>query len=232
MVGVSNGLVDQPTGATRRDFPFVMTMQDPIFKHPTAYSWSTSFQRELPFDVALDVTYVGRMGVHLQRERNINQLQPGTIQANPGVNPNALRPYTGFGSIRLSENTGRSIYHGLQLGLERRFRNGLGFGVAYTLSRLRDNADDKRDRMFNAYDPNMYWGYSENHRTHSSTSITSTSSRSGGTRTPWPRRSSAAGRSRASPTTSPAVPCRCGAATTTRASATPRPSRGTWSRTR
>ena len=80
-----------------------------------------------------DVTYVGRMGLHLQRERNINQLQPGTVQANPGVNVNALRPYLGFATIRLSENAGRSIYHGLQLNLERRFRNGLGFGVAYTL---------------------------------------------------------------------------------------------------
>jgi hypothetical protein len=166
MVGVSNGLVDQPTGATRRDFPLVMTMQDPVFKHPTAYNWSASFQRELPLDMALDVTYVGRMGTHLQRERNINQLQPGTRFANPGVNVDALRPYLGFGSIRLSENSGRSIYHGLQMGLERRFRNGLGFGVAYTLSRLRDNGDDKRDRMFNAFDPNMYWGVSENDRTH------------------------------------------------------------------
>jgi hypothetical protein len=164
--GVTNGVVDQPTGGTRREFPLIMTMQDPIFMHPTAYNWSTSFQRELPLDMALDVTYVGRMGTHLQRERNINQLQPGTLQANPGVNPNALRPYLGFGAIRLSENTGRSIYHGLQVGLERRFRNGLGFGVAYTLSRLRDNGEDKRNIMFNAYDPNMYWGLSGNHRKH------------------------------------------------------------------
>jgi hypothetical protein len=165
-VGVTNGVVDQPTGATRRDFPLVMTMQDPIFKHPTAYSWSTSFQRELPGSIALDVTYVGRMGLHLQRERNINQLQPGTIQANPGVNVNALRPFLGFGTIRLSENAGRSIYHGLQLGVERRFRGGLGFGVAYTWSKVRDNASDKRNIMFNAYDDSGYWAVSNNDRTH------------------------------------------------------------------
>jgi hypothetical protein len=143
-----------------------MTMQDLEFKHPTAYSWSTSFQRELPGSIALDVTYVGRMGLHLQRERNINQLQPGTIQANPGVNVNALRPYLGFGTIRLSENAGRSIYHGLQLGVERRFRGGLGFGVAYTWSKLRDNASDKRNIMFNAFDDSGYWAVSNNDRTH------------------------------------------------------------------
>ena len=50
------------------------------------------------------------------------------------MNVNALRPYLGFATIRLSENAGRSIYNGLQVNLERRFRNGLGFGVAYTLS--------------------------------------------------------------------------------------------------
>jgi hypothetical protein len=165
-VGVTNGLADQPTGATRRDFPLVMTMQDPVFKHPTAYNWSASFQRQLPFDVAADITYVGRMGTHLQRERNINQLAPGTLQANPGVNPNALRPYRGFATIRLSENTGRSIYNGLQVNLERRFRGGLGFGVAYTLSRLRDNGSDKRNILYNAYDDSGYWAFSDNDRTH------------------------------------------------------------------
>jgi carboxypeptidase family protein len=165
-VGVTNGLVDQPTGASRADFPLVMTEQDPVFKHPTAYNWSVSLQRELPWDVVADLTYVGRMGLHLQRERNINQLQPGTVQANPGVNVNALRPYPGFATIRLSENAGRSIYNGLQLNLERRFRNGLGFGVAYTLSRLRDNGDSKRDILFNAYDDSAYWGLSDNDRTH------------------------------------------------------------------
>ena len=46
-------------------------------------------------------TYVGRRGLYLQRERNINQLLPGTIQANPGVNIAALRPYKGYGAIRL-----------------------------------------------------------------------------------------------------------------------------------
>jgi hypothetical protein len=165
-VGVTNGLADQPTGATRREFPLVMTMQDPEFPHPTAYHWTTSFQRELPFDVALDLTYVGRMGLHLQRERNINQLQPGTLQANPGVNPNALRPYLGFATIRLSENAGRSIYHGLQVNVERRFRGGLGFGMAYTFSRVRDNASDKRNILYNAFDDSGYWSVSNNDRTH------------------------------------------------------------------
>jgi hypothetical protein len=165
-VGVTNGVVDQPQGATSQTFPFIMTMQDKEFKHPTAYDWSLGLQRELPWSIVADVSYVGRMGLHLQRERNLNQLQPGTTFANPGVNVNALRPFLGFGAIRLSENSGRSIYHGLQLNLERRFRNGLGFGVAYTLSKLRDNASGKRDILYNAYDDSGFWSISNNDRTH------------------------------------------------------------------
>jgi hypothetical protein len=165
-VGVTNGVVDQPTGATAATFPFIMTMQDPVFKHPTAYDWSVSFQRELPLQMVADVTYVGRMGLHLPRERNINQLPLGTTFANQGVAADALRPYLGFGAIRLSENAGRSIYHGLQINLERRFRSGLGFGVAYTLSKVRDNASGKRDILYNAYDDSGFWSVSNNDRTH------------------------------------------------------------------
>ena len=80
---------------------------DPDFKHPTSYVWSTSVQRELPGGFVVDATYVGRRGLYLQRERNINQLPEGTLLANPGVNIAALRPYKGYGAIRLCENSGK-----------------------------------------------------------------------------------------------------------------------------
>jgi hypothetical protein len=165
-VGVTNGLADNPSGTAARTFPLVMTMQDLTFDHPVAYDFSAGVQRELPFSTVVDVTYVGRLGRHLQRERNINQLQPGTIQANPGINAAALRPYLGFGAIRLSENEGKSTYNGLQIGVDRRYRGGLKLGMAYTYSRLRDDASDKRNLMFNAFDPSSYWAFSDNDRTH------------------------------------------------------------------
>ena len=50
--------------------------------------WSAGVQRELPFGFVGDITYVGRRGLYLPRERNINQLPLGTIQdpANAGAN--------------------------------------------------------------------------------------------------------------------------------------------------
>jgi hypothetical protein len=168
MVTVSNGSVDNPSGggAGGTDLPFGMQAQDLEFKHPTSYMWSTGVQREIPFNIILDVTYVGRRGLYLQRERNINQLQPGTLQRNPGVNIAALRPYKGYGAIRLSENAGKSIFHSLQFTADKRYSNGLKIGLAYTLSKSEDNASDKRNVVFNTYDDTGYWGPSNFDRTH------------------------------------------------------------------
>jgi len=114
----------------------------------------------------LDVTYVGRNGSYLQRERNVNQLQPGTIQANPGVNIAALRPYKGYGALRVAENTGDSEYNSLQISGERRYANGFKLSVAYTYGKSYDNASDKRNVLWNTYDDSNFWGPSSYDRTH------------------------------------------------------------------
>jgi Carboxypeptidase regulatory-like domain len=168
-VSVSNGIADNPGGGGigSADLPFGMTAQDVIFKHPTSYMWAAGVQREIPFGFTADVTYVGRRGLYLQRERNINQLPvPGTLQANPGVNVAALRPYRGYGAIRLSENAGKSVYHSLQISADRRYSNGLKVGAAYTLGKSEDNASDKRNVLWNTYDDTIFWGPSSFDRRH------------------------------------------------------------------
>src|SRR5215472_3360961 len=162
---VINGLVDNPGGAAATQFPFNMTIQDPVFKIPTAWNWNGTFQRDVGWGTTVQVGYVGRRGIHNQRKRNINQLVPGTIQANPGVNANALRPYVGLGILGLAENSGLSMYHGLQVSVERRFAQNLHFGVAYTYSRSQDNTSSLTDVLPNAYDDRSYWGLSDFDRT-------------------------------------------------------------------
>ena len=85
---VSNGSVDNPggVGVNPGNLPIGITGQDPVFKHPTSYLWSTGVQREVPGGFIIDMTYVGRRGLYLQRERNINQLPLGTVNnpANAG----------------------------------------------------------------------------------------------------------------------------------------------------
>jgi hypothetical protein len=163
---VINGLADAPGGATKRQFPFTMTIQDPIFKVPMAWNWNVTVERELPWSTKVEVGYVGRRGIHNQRKRNINQLLPGTVQANPGVNSNALRPFLGMGIISISENSGFSQYNGLQLGVERRFSKGLQFGLAYTYSHNNDNGSDLTELLPDAYNDKAYYGTSALDRPH------------------------------------------------------------------
>jgi carboxypeptidase family protein len=165
-VSVSTGSVDNPGAGGAASLPFSMTSQDTVFNLPTSYMWSTGVQREMPFGFMVDVSYVGRLGRHLQRERNINQLAAGTLQANPGVNIAALRPYLGYGAIRLTENAGSSRYNALQISADRRYMNGLKIGVAYTLGKSMDNASDKRNVVWNTYDDSAYWGPSNFDRRH------------------------------------------------------------------
>jgi hypothetical protein len=169
MVTVSNGIADNPGGGAgaSTDLPFAMQAQDVVFKHPTSYMWAFGAAREIPFGFVLDVTYIGRRGLYQQRERNLNQLQPGTIQANPDVNIAALRPFLGYGVIRISENAARSLYNSLQISADRRYSNGLKVGIAYTLGKSEDNGSDKRNVVWNTYDDTIFWGPSNFDRRHS-----------------------------------------------------------------
>jgi len=166
MQTVVNGIVDTTGGAAVRNFPLVMAMQSPDFTNPVSWAWNATVDRELPWAMRGTLSYVGRSADRLERARNINQLQPGTIQANPGVNANALRPYLGYSTITLYDTTGRSRYNSLQTQVERRSRNGFGFNVSYTFSRTTDNGAGRNDLLPNAFDDSGYYGISDLDRPH------------------------------------------------------------------
>jgi hypothetical protein len=166
MLTVVNGNVDTPGGASARQFPLIMAMQSPDFREPKSLAWNATVDRELGGSMRGQVSYVGRKAKYLERARNINQLQPGTIQANPGVNANALRPYKGFGPITLYETTGRSAYNSMQVQVERRSTRGVGFSAAYTLSRTKDDSSGRADILPNAFDDSGYYGISDLDRPH------------------------------------------------------------------
>src|SRR5205814_187642 len=100
-------------------------------------------------------------GVHLQREADINQPTTAVVAASPGININAFRPYKGFGSIRETDDVANSMYNSLQIAWNRRYSNGLLFGVSYTLSKSMDSGSNQRDVIPNTYDPGAMWGPSE-----------------------------------------------------------------------
>lgn len=163
----TNGLVDNPAGAGRvTGFPLTVTTQDPIFKNPEAWTWNATMQREIITGLTMEVGYVGRKGLHAQRERNINQLRPGTIQANAGISADFLRPYKGFATIRSTNNEASSFYNGLQISATQRYRSGLSFGAAYTYSKLTDDGSEQRDIIPDAYNANNLWALANFDRRH------------------------------------------------------------------
>jgi TonB dependent receptor-like, beta-barrel len=157
IASVSNGVVDNPGGGPQNQFPLTITSQDRIFKNPEAWSWNFTVEREIK-GTSLDVSYVGRRGLHAQRERDINQLPPGTLQASPSLNPDYLRAYKGFAILRVTNNDANSIYNGLQVNWNKRFSSGFAFGVSYTLSQLNDDGSSQRDVIPNAFDAHNLWG--------------------------------------------------------------------------
>ncbi len=158
---VSFGNVDNPGGVGTNNVPLVVTTQSKNFRNPEAWNWNVTVERELPWKSTVTAAYVGRRGLHLQREADINQPTLATRAANPGVNINAIRPYQGYGSIRETDNVASSRYNSLQLSWNRRITNGLLFGVAYTLSKSMDDGSNQRDVVPDTYDTRMLWGPSE-----------------------------------------------------------------------
>ncbi|MGH9582588.1 MAG: carboxypeptidase regulatory-like domain-containing protein, partial [Bryobacteraceae bacterium] len=134
-----NGNIQNLGAASAVVSPFTMTINAPNNVWPTAWDYNVTVEQQLPVGIDLSVGYVGNRGLHLQRKRNINQIiQPGTIYANPQVNPNALRPYLGAGIIDISENSGLSWYNALQI-TAKKVTGPVTFSASYTWSRSTDN---------------------------------------------------------------------------------------------
>jgi hypothetical protein len=117
------------------------------FKPPRVDQWNVGVQRKLFEEVILDVAYVGSRSTDLLRQVQINSLPFGaTFQPQnqdptrvpssvPGANAlptDLLRPYRGYGDIRMWDYSGYGDYKGLQTSMTRRFDRGFmvsGFWV-------------------------------------------------------------------------------------------------------
>ena len=120
-------------------------------KHlPTAATWNIGVQTELPYSFALDASYVGQRMYNIQGAQGGQQVtdlnmvdlarafetkyQDPTLAAStvPGATayaPNLLRTYQGYGNIRQFAAVFNRTTHGLQVSLQRRFRNGFSAGL-------------------------------------------------------------------------------------------------------
>ena len=162
-VNITNPPLNNPGGGTAAPpTPVSLFSYDFQYKVPMAQTYSLGIQHELFTNAGLEIAYVGSRGTHLDHARNINQpLRTGAFDFDPRLNSNAisieaLRPFTGWLTIRQSENTGSSTYHSLQANFDKRFSEGFKFQVAYTFSRGIGDVFDSGGRSVNALPQDSY----------------------------------------------------------------------------
>ncbi len=101
--------------------------------------WSFGIQRRLPMGLFVEADYVGTHTIHLNTLRDLNQPLNNGVNVLTGPNGGLILPYPSFGQIEYRDPLGTASYHGLDFTLERRFKDGLAFRLAYTWSKSIDN---------------------------------------------------------------------------------------------
>ncbi len=105
---------------------------NPNFREPYVVSWNLAIQRALPWNFALDVAYVGNHGVDQPATYNLNASTTlgADIQGQPLFQKFGKKSGTNLLFVGYS-----SMYHGLQMKLDKRLSNGFALTTAYTFSK-------------------------------------------------------------------------------------------------
>ena len=164
---IYDGNAENPTGGTTQAFPAGLSNSHfPDMKVPRVMNWSMGVQHKIDAITTLDLAYVGSSAANLSRTLNLNQLQVGTLQRNPGVNTNALRPYPGYGNINMYVTGSNSIYNAMQVQAKRQMRGGGLLNLAYTWSRVLTDASGYNEQPMDSYNFKAERGLASFNRSH------------------------------------------------------------------
>jgi hypothetical protein len=121
---------------------------------PSSVQWNAGVQMVLPWSSSLDLSYVGSHGYNMMGDfqgngrLNLNSVDLGAAYLPENQDPTKapssvpgatalpdvmLRTYQGLNNIGQNTSGFYQTYHSIQASLNRRFVNGLSFGVNYTL---------------------------------------------------------------------------------------------------
>lgn len=151
------------TAEARRSYRFIrpLTMQPYAADFSNGYmqQWNFNLQREFFSAWIGTAAYVGSKGSHLfnQIEGNPAVFRAGATTANT----NARRLYApDFGTVALQTSNGNSIYHSLQLSLNKRFSRSFSLLASYTWSKSIDDASGDGNASPNPFDQRFNRGLS------------------------------------------------------------------------
>jgi len=121
-----------------------ITVFDPHFRPPLTQEYSLGLQTEIANGLILETSFSGARGLHLIRERSINQAGLASPSnpirgetTNTGSNIPLRVPFEGWNSANMLqiESSGASWYNALLVSLSKRFSNGLQFQASYTFAK-------------------------------------------------------------------------------------------------
>src|SRR4029453_1785746 len=172
LTGFNNPLDTVGVSGTGRPLVQALTVFDFDMPPGVVYAYSLGVQRELPWNLVMDVSYVGNQARHLTHRRDLNYVLPSVALArnSSGAFVNAttdtVRQFLGYSTIRSQENPGSSSYNGLQVGVQRRVSRGLTASIAYTWSHALNNFDTETSDLRVPFDASLDKGNASFDRRH------------------------------------------------------------------
>jgi hypothetical protein len=169
----SGAKVPRPAPVSAQDFRFDPTATSPLqswyqsYTAPYTQQWNLSVQKQLPWSVIWETSYVGNVGVHIWGSSEANQ----PLTNGPG-SPTTRRPLATLtrASVSYLSPWNRSAYHGMSTRAEKRFSAGLSFLASFTyghaidLQNLGLNVGSQAgDTVQNHYNRKAQRGPADNH---------------------------------------------------------------------
>jgi hypothetical protein len=103
---------------------------------PVTYNWNVALERQIGRDWLARAAYVGSRSTH---QTETIELNPAVYTPGSALSTDARRVFQGFSNIGQGSQDINSMYHSLQLTLQRRFSRGLTILANYTWSKSLDD---------------------------------------------------------------------------------------------
>lgn len=118
---------------------------DPNRSNGYIYQVNLDIQRELKGNILVELGYLGSFGHRLPAPdaQSINQVPTSLL--GPG-NAQLRRPFPQYSNVSvIAADIGSSNYHGLNIGVEKRYSQGLSFRVNYTYAKFIDDVNSRNE---------------------------------------------------------------------------------------
>jgi carboxypeptidase family protein len=120
------------------------------YRDPQSAQWNLTVERQLASNITLRESYLGMSSYRMSQTVDLNQVEPSATSPNP--NP---KPYTNWGRILSTTNSGHVNYNALQSELNVRARSGLTFQASHIWAKSLGNIGGDAPTTFN---PEIIYG--------------------------------------------------------------------------